>query len=159
MFDLQPLIARLVEDLLRLIRGASVEDLREILGSAEADPPARRPRRRRSKLMPSPKRRAARPKRKRTARPARAVEPSARAPEPPPPAEITDPERLLAATATAAPTIASVRPHAAPDVAKEPSAPSGPPPPAGANVPLRAGESVAHASEHGGVVIRRRKRV
>jgi hypothetical protein len=153
MLDLRPLIARLVDDLLRVIRGASVEELGELLAPVE-DPPRRRRRVRRSKPRPAAKP-AARPKR-RPAAPQVGAAP-APAPEPPTHAEITDPERLLAAAAVEALTRASVRPHVAPVAAEEPSPPSGQRPAAGANIALRQGESVARVSEHGGVVIRRKR--
>jgi hypothetical protein len=156
MLDLRPLTARLVDDLLRLIRGASVEELRELLGPAVVGPPPRRRRPRRSKPKPAPKRAAPSKRRSATPRPRAAAAP-APAPEPPAHAEITDPERLLAAGEVAATTRASVRPRAAPVATEEPSPPSGERRAAGPNVALRQGESLAHASERG-VVIRRRKR-
>jgi hypothetical protein len=157
MLDLQPLIARLVDDLLQLIGGASVEKLREVMGPEDGEPGVRRRGARRSKPRTAPKP-AVRPKRRTATRRLPVPADPAPAAEPPLRAEITDPERLLAAAAPTAPTRGSVRRQAAHVVAEEPSPPSGQRPAAGANVALRNGESVAHASERGGVVIRRRKR-
>jgi hypothetical protein len=155
MLDLQPLIARLVDDILRLIRGASIATLRDFSESTEADPSALRQHAQRPKPRAAPKP-AARPKRRRTVRqrPTR----TARAPEPALHAEITDPERLLAAAARSAPTMDSAREPAAPMAGEEVFPPSRERLAAVASVALRSGESVAHASERGGVVIRRRKR-
>jgi hypothetical protein len=164
MLDLQPLIARLVDDLLLLIREASIEELRELLGPADVQPSV--PRRRaapRKKPRPAPKP-AAQPKRQPAPRQARASVVAAPAPEPPAHGEITDPELLLAVAAPIAPTPSavagiSVRLHAAPVAAeeKELSPPSGHRPAAASSIVLRSGETVAHVSERGGVVIRRRK--
>jgi hypothetical protein len=151
MLDLQPLIGRLVDDLLRVIRGASVEELYELFGTPEGDPG--RPRRGRTK---SPSKHAARPVSGRASRPARAVAARSPAGEPPLHSEITDPESLLAASALEAPR-ESVRPHPAPAPDEEPSPPRDERHAARANVALRHGESVARASDHGGIVIRRKR--
>jgi hypothetical protein len=155
MLDLQPLIDRFVEDVFRAVRGASLDELRELL--AQGTPTrARRP----PVAVPraAPARRQARPKRPVRAAPAsapRKAAPAALAPEPPAFAEITDPERLLAATV--APRGATA-PLEAP-----PTDPEGEPPPSaerptgGATARLRAGESLARATG-AGVVIRRAKR-
>jgi hypothetical protein len=152
MLDLQPLIARLVDDLLRLIRGASVEELNELYGAPLEDPPRRQRRARQSGPRSAPKRPAA-PARKKAPRRTEVVA-SVPAPEPALHAEITDPERLLAVATPPAPTKVSAGPHAP---AEEPSPPSGERRAVGASVALRRGESVARASEHGGVVIRRKR--
>ncbi len=155
MLDLRPLVARLVDDLLLLIRRVRIEELHELRGNGAADPPPRRRRARRRRPQP-PAKPAKRPKRRRVQpRPHVATRPM-RAPEPPPHAEITDPERLLAAAAAQAPEESRPRP-AAPS-APEPSPPSGERRGAGNHVALRRGESVARASDRGGVVIRRSKR-
>jgi hypothetical protein len=155
MLDLQPHVDRFVEDVLRAVRGASLDELRELLAPSTPArvrrPPAAVPR-------AAPARRQARPQ-----RPVRAAATSARrkaapepaVPDPPAFAEITDPERLLAATV--APRGATA-PHEAPPAGLE-----GEPPPSaerptgGATARLRAGESLARATG-AGVVIRRAKR-
>jgi hypothetical protein len=159
MLDLQPLVDRLVEDVLRAVRGASLDELRELLAPAA---PARM--RRPSAAVPraAPARRQARPKRPVRAAAAsapRKAAPAALAPEPAvePPAfaEITDPERLLAATV--APRGVTAPQEAPPtDLEVEPP-PSAERPTGGATARLRAGESLARATG-AGVVIRRAKR-
>jgi hypothetical protein len=160
MLDLQPLIDRLVEDVLRAVRGASLDELRELLAAGRPArvrrPPAAVPR-------AAPARRQARPQRpvrtaatsapRKAARTAFAPEPAV--PEPPAFAEITDPERLLAATV--APRGATAPLEAPPtDLEREPP-PSAEQPTSGATARLRAGESLARATG-AGVVIRRAKR-
>jgi hypothetical protein len=152
MLDFQPLIARLVDRLLRLVREASVEELRDLLLPAEADPAPSRRRPLRGKLRQAAKS-APRPKRRAVPHRPRALAAPVPAVEPPLHAEITDPDRLLAAAAPSAPTTASARPRTAPVATAEPSPPNGQ---RSVSAKLRSGESVAHASERGGVVIRRR---
>lgn len=156
MLDLQPLIARFVDDVLRTIRTASLDELRALLG--EDVEVASAPRVKRSARKP--RRRAARahvPVRAPSRAEEQAREDAAPTPEPPAQAEITDPEALLAA-ATGSP---------APSAAPEPSlvliegggdaAPSSTERPLRRATRLRAGESLAR--EVGtGVVIRRAKR-
>ncbi len=160
MLDLQPLVDRFVEDVLRAVRGASLDELRELLAPGTPArvrrPPAAVPR-------AAPARRQARPKRPvsaaatsalRKAAPA-ALAPEPAVPEPPAFAEITDPERLLAATV--APRGATAPLEAPPaDLEGEPP-PSAERPTGGATARLRAGESLARATG-AGVVIRRAKR-
>jgi hypothetical protein len=155
MLDLQPLVDRFVEDVLRAVRAASLDELRELLGPAMPArvrrPPAAVPR-------AAPARRHARPKRPvrvAAASTPRNTAPAALAPEPPAFAEITDPERLLAATV--APRGATAPLEAPPaDLEGEPP-PSAERPTSGATARLRAGESLARATG-AGVVIRRAKR-
>jgi hypothetical protein len=157
MLDLQPLVDRFVEDVLRAVRGASLDELREALAQGAparvGRPPAAVPR-------AAPARRQARPKRPVRAAATSATRkaaPAALAPDPEPPgfAEITDPERLLAATV--APRGATAPLEAPPaDLEGEPP-PSAERPTGGATARLRAGESLARATG-AGVVIRRAKR-
>jgi hypothetical protein len=124
MLDLQPLVDRFVEDVLRAVRGASLDELRELLAPGTL-----------ARVRRSP-----------------AAVPRA---EPPAFAEITDPERLLAATV--APRGATAPLEAPPaDLEGEPP-PSAERPTGGATARLRAGESLARATG-AGVVIRRAKR-
>ncbi|MGH7295306.1 MAG: hypothetical protein ACRELB_10245, partial [Polyangiaceae bacterium] len=139
MLDFEPLVARLVEDVLCAIGRATLSELAELRGPPTRGEPAKfgrkgggrpsKPRREagraaRPSPTPPPKKRAA-PKRR------RAAEPLAVLAEPPGPAIITDPERLLAAaptSPTAGPPSASgpdTRAHAPP--LDEPS-PQSPPP-------------------------------
>lgn len=155
MRDLQPLINRLVDDVLRLLRGASEAELRELMESADAGPPPRRRAARRSKPKATPKQ-AVLPARRRPGRRTRTVAVPTPAPEEPLHAEITDPERLLAA---AAPAAIPAHPDVASVAAEEPSSPpNGERRAVDAGIVLRSGESLARASAHGGVVIRRSKR-
>jgi hypothetical protein len=73
--------------------------------------------------------------------------------EPPAHAEITDPESLLAAVAPELPDSAD----ASLSAGDEPPPPSGERPSVRGIVVLRPGETVAHASERGGIVIRRKR--
>ena len=159
MLDLQPLVDRFVEDVLRAVRGASLDELRELLDpgtpARARRPPAAVPRAApaRRQARPQPPVRAAATSSPRKAAPAAlAPEPAA---EPPAFAEITDPERLLAATV--APRGATAPLEAPPtDLEGEPP-PSAERPTGGATARLRAGESLARATG-AGVVIRRAKR-
>ena len=105
MLKLDAIIDRFVDDVLRAIRGASVNELRELFATSAAEEPTARPRRakpskRANKEAPAAK--AARPRAKRMAKaPRRPASAPAVAPEPAPEtpvmAEITDPELLLGA--------------------------------------------------------------
>jgi len=163
MLNLQPLVARFVDDVLRALRGASLDDLRDLL-APERDAPLRPPQRRVSVVRREPTRRSARPRpAKRKAATAPSSEPTAPvvdvaepAPEPPVVAEITDPEGLLAGAPTLerAPTPA----HGAPQAAAEPEPPpSAARPTVSPTAALREGESLARAAGVG-LVIRRAKR-
>jgi hypothetical protein len=169
MLNLQPLIARLVDDVFRAVRAASVEELRDLLAPRTATAPAR------ARRKPAPKRTRpappARPTRQPAAPKAAAGEP-ATLPEPPVLAEITDPERLLSWTAvangvtalqelatSAPPSVILEVPLVAPVASAEPD--DHPPtsslrPTVGALPALREGESVVRAAG-AGLVIRRRR--
>jgi hypothetical protein len=170
MLNLEPLITRLVDDVLRAIRGAALAELREILASSEHDL-ERKPR----PLDPS---RVFHPPAKGfpVARATRSATPVARAesrthPEPEPHSEITDPERLLAHPKAppppAVPPAEEVEPPLAQSAPVESEAePPTPAAPAAAavehsagNAPtrLRVGESLANTTGTG-MVIRRAKR-
>jgi hypothetical protein len=169
MLDLQPLIARFVDDVLRTIRGASLDELRRHLGpeASGAPAPARRiappPARR---IAPAAPRQASGGARRRPAPEARApsglngapraqsVAPAREAPEPPTLSEITDPEALLAAAFAppVAPTPgepARVIPEVEPPASEERVK--------GSATALRAGETLLRDAG-AGVVIRRAKR-
>jgi hypothetical protein len=96
MLNLEPLINRLVNDVLRAIRGASLAELRAVLGSpgGEVEPQPRAPN---SPRLPrtSAKRGRVRPSDLGVG----AVDSLRLAAEPEPHSEITDPERLLLASA------------------------------------------------------------
>jgi hypothetical protein len=163
MLNLEPLITRLVDDVLRAIRGATLAELRSVLalpedkiGEAPRAVGASRVSRARAKAGPAG-----------TVAVARTAIPETRSPPEPEPhstAEITDPERLLAA-ATATPDLADA-PAPAVQVAQAPEAEEAPASgpvailpraPASATARLRVGESLA--SGHGSsVVIRRAKK-
>jgi hypothetical protein len=159
MLDLQPLIDRFVEGVLRALRGASLDELRELLAPGT---PARVPRPPAAVPRAAPARRQARPQRPVRAaatsaprRAARAALASELAAEPFAFAEITDPERLLAATVAPRGTTAPLEAPSA-DLEGEPPA-SAERPTGGATARLRAGESLARATG-AGVVIRRAKK-
>jgi hypothetical protein len=135
--DLHPLITRLVSEIVELLRHATVEELSELRSSAKPLATPRRPRARRT-----------RPALRSVANTVRAT-----APEPVASAEITDPESLLAAVAPEAPTAAD----ASLTAGDEAPPPSSEQPSVRRIVVLRPGETVAHASERGGVVIRRKR--
>jgi hypothetical protein len=167
MLKLQPLIDRFVDDVLRAVRGASLDDLRDLLGDAAPKRVARsaarreKPRERPVNDLP-----VAAPKRRRTANPAeRRLSTTARLPAASPhpaPAdapvveEITDPERLLGA-----PEMPPLPAESAPVSAQ--GADAGEPPPSserlavGPKAALREGESLVRA-DGAAVVIRRAKR-
>jgi hypothetical protein len=163
MLDLQPIITRFVDDVLRALRGASLDELRALLGPAASSAPAparrasasgsrkaggRRTRRAASEAQP-PARAPASPR-------TRAVLPPPEPAEPPTVAEmITDPEALLAAAFAEPPAPAPEEPVPA-AVESEPPA-SAERPKAGVVTRLRAGETLAREAG-AGVVIRRAKR-
>jgi hypothetical protein len=159
MLHLEPLIARLVDDVLRAIREASIEELRDLLPAAETQrPPRGRAARPVAAPVPRPRHKAVRPtKRARVARAERAVtHGGASRPEIHAFEEITDPERLLGLVWPALPqeeTRATTAPQhetvAAEDESPRPSAP--------VRAPLRAGETVIR-DNGAGVVTRRAKR-
>jgi hypothetical protein len=170
MLNLEPLIARLVDDVLRAIRSATLAELHTVLESSEQDL-QRKPR------APDPLR-TVRPPAKRVPAP-RVTRPAAAAvvtesrshPEPEPHSEITDPERLLAhPKPPPAPPGEEVDTSLAggeqsESVEPEEEPPSTPAPVAAAithtagNAParLRVGESLANTTGTG-VVIRRAKK-
>jgi hypothetical protein len=184
MLDLQPLIARFVDDVLRTIRTASLDELRALLGEAATRAPAldkpRDPPRgitrepaRAARSAPSRGRRRAQAR----PRPLPVAPPSAgpgslggeewpratrtgpaEAPEPPAPAEITDPEALLAAASAWQPVAPSPPPTLrAVDGDVELAAPPSGERSARGVARLRAGETLAREAGTG-VVIRRAKR-
>lgn len=168
MLRLQPLIDRFVDDVLRAVRNASVDDLRDLTTARAESAPAARPTARRAKprkptegsrsAPPPPPRELARTHvgtglLKQT--PVPPLEPRRANPDPSGLAEITDSERLLVAQPPHPPEpAASPRPQAA--------APRQPPPSAEGPVhrpavALREGETLVRA-DAGAVVIRRAKR-
>jgi hypothetical protein len=155
--NLELLIARFVDDVLRTIRAASLEEVREACAPAawSRRASAQRkgaPKGRQSRRVPVPPRKEALELAERVPTP----EPHA-APEPEPPAfaEITDPVGLLAAAPV--PEDAPTSPTGvAEDVAEE-RPPSTERPAPEATVALREGESLVRAGG-AGVVIRRAKR-
>jgi hypothetical protein len=164
MLKFNVIIDRFVDDVLRAIRGATLEDLRELFVRSEGSQPVARPGGRRAMRSKrankgAPAAPPARPGAKRTARaprrPASApAAPPEAAPEPPIVAEITDPEVLLGSqelpAAEAAPTSAPVA-----DAGDPP--PSAERPAVGPTVALREGERLARA-DGAAIVIRRAKR-
>jgi hypothetical protein len=156
MIDLQPFVARFIDDVLRAIRKAPLEELREVLANGQADPPAKRPRLPASKPE-GPAQRAARPTPRKSVRQPRAMAaPLEAMPELESAADITDPERLLAA-AVAEPNGAVSAQEAFEGAEEEEPPASTARPTAGAAVVLRAGESLVRAAGVG-LVIRRQKR-
>lgn len=157
MLDLQPLIARFVDDVFRALRGASLDELRSLLRAGEASEPARSarpPRKAHGERVngATTAQATARPRGRAAARP-RAVAAQVESPEPPAVAEITDPEALLAA-AFATPLVSvSVEAPAAPRETEPPASGER----ANGSARLRDGESFAR-SAGAGVVIRRAKR-
>lgn len=167
MLWLQPLIDRFVDDVLRAIRNATLEDLRNLTSARAESAPAARPAARKAKPRNrAGSRSATLPSRRQPApthvgtgvleqAPVLPQEPRRPAPDPSGFAEITDPERLLAAQPPHPPeTAAPPRPQAAA---------AGQPPPRAERpahrpaVPLREGETLVRA-DAGAVVIRRAKR-
>jgi hypothetical protein len=141
MLDFRPLVARFVDDVFRALRHASLEELRELLGPPTPAAPAAR----RSLTPPAASPRARRPRK------------AAPAAERPLWAEITDPERLLAAILES--PMRAVPPPSTPAVADSEApreqAPNSTERPTTAA--LRAGETLARASG-GGMVIRRTRK-
>jgi hypothetical protein len=162
MHKFEPLIARFVEDVLRAVRTASLDELRDLL-APETTPAPSAPRRA-ERAMKTARAPVARPQRTRAARlpavRAKVPAPQSEAPveveELPEIAEITDPERLLAAELEASSAHA---PPPAPSAAEQ-----GEPPPSserlhvGRAATLRDGESLARA-DGAAVVIRRAKKL
>lgn len=155
MLNLQPLVARFVDEVLRAIGSASLEDLRELspaLVRSERDksPPRAVPRAPRRSARPTAKPKLEPPRRE---PPATAVH-EARNPEPELPGDITDPTALL---------VLGMDSRAEPQRSRHDSAllehpakkPAARTPPPKAN--LRAGETVARAGASG-LIIRRAKR-
>jgi hypothetical protein len=168
MLNLEPLIARFVDDVLRAIRAASLEELREACAPRGATPvaPSRRasaPRKTRSKatVRPRPRPTPGRREPLRNSHPARTERAESigggplPAPEPALGAEITDPDRLLAAALP--PEDAPTSPTGAPEEPEEEPPPSTERPAPSAPVALREGETLARA-DGAAVVIRRAKR-
>lgn len=166
MLKLQPLITQLVDDVLRLVREAAREDLRSLVVSDAEGSPESPPVKRTSSTTSGARRVADVPTRRRGAlhEPALRSHPVAKNPAkspdrapPPPVAEITDPEALLAGAA----------PKPAPPLALEytrvsESESDGPasavrPLPLVSPVRLMGNETLARVSSSG-VVIRRARR-
>ncbi len=156
MRKLEPLIDRFVDDVLRLIREATVEDLRELVafaGPTSKRKAARKPAASPERVAgPSPRRGSGLVSETRTSKPS-AVSMAA-----PSAADITDPEALLS---MATPATTSAHVVEAPRVTA--AEPDGPPSSvrsvvtvAVAPVPLSGNETVARVS-NAGVVIRRRR--
>jgi hypothetical protein len=172
MLNLEPLIARLVNDVLHAIRGAALVELRAVLESSEREL-ERKPR----ALGPSGVARAPAKSvpasRGRRSLAAGALTESRSHPEPEPHSEITDPERLLAPASSQPPPPPSERIGDAPSVEatqEEPveaeEEPANSPAPvaevvahSAGNAParLRVGESLANTTGTG-MVIRRAKK-
>lgn len=158
--DFEPLVARFVEDVIAALRGATLDDLRDLLADTQprsvasprpAPPPPKRRRKPRAPARPPGP----------TARATRSRSTAMEAPDPPGHAEITDPERLLAGgpaeAAAVGPTPAHDAPVEDPGPCPAEAPPSAPEPALRATVRLREGESLAgHAA--GAVVIRRARR-
>ena len=159
MLNLEPLIARLVEDVLRAIGSLTLEELRDLLAPSMAASP------RKSATVPHVPVRSHRAKRPlprgrvTKASPASVSDQDRAAPgaipEPPAGADITDPERLLA---TARPP-QQVLPAAEVGLlgSEDEPPPSSVRPVVGSVVPLRPGERLASTSG-AGIVIRRAKK-
>jgi len=163
MLDLQPLIARFVDDVLLALRGATFEELRELLSANATSEgvPSPRPRKprptrqgrgaaRRAAPRPAPARARVAPS---PLRFEQATEPT----EPPALAEITDPEGLLAAALAPTPPVAAHPPHIAPATPEGGQLPRGIRLALSAVGALREGESLARVAG-AGLVIRRAKR-
>jgi hypothetical protein len=165
MLNLEPLIARLVDDVLRAIRTATLAELRAVLASSELDL-ERKPRLAApSRVAPPPEvKRVPASRRKPPPAPAALAAPRSH-PEPEPHSEITDPERLLAPPSAPPPSErVETAPQDEPVVAAPEEAPPESPAPAAvvhavghAPARLRVGESLANTTGTG-VVIRRAKK-
>jgi hypothetical protein len=154
MKKLVSLTARFADDVFRVLREATLEELAELRASplAPASPQPAVSRGRESRPRAAP--RLSRPSRAARGAPPRsgwqrAAEPTA-APEPPAVAEITDPERLLRID-TDVPVTSLLEPPPDPPPSSTPQ-----PTPITAAVLLRANEALVRAS-NAGIVIRRRK--
>jgi hypothetical protein len=156
MLKLEPLVARLVEDVLRALRSVTLEDLRDLAAPSATPSP------RKSAAVPHvpvvhrrAKRRLA-VGRVKNSPPARVADQGRAARDAivdlPAGADITDPERLLA---TARPPLPD-REGGAPSDGEEPPA-GAVSPGVGSVVPLRPGERLANASG-ASIVIRRAKK-
>jgi hypothetical protein len=162
MLRLEPLIARLVDDVLRAIREASIEELRDLLPATEtSSPPRGRAARPAAAPVPRPRHEAIRPtKRARVVRTERAAAHGGTArPEIHSFEEITDPERLLGLVWPALPQEETYATTAVPAAQLDaaPAEDEPPRPSAPARAPLRAGETVIR-DNGAGVVTRRAKR-
>jgi hypothetical protein len=159
MVNLEPLIVRLIEDVLRAIRGATLEELRDLMAASTASP-------RNSSAVagvPVSSRRVKPRVPRRTVGDAQLRKVSNRADaaaggtirDVPAGADITDPERLLATTPLPRAQRGSV-PGALTSPEQEPPS-STVRPVLGSVVSLRPGESLASASGAGVVIRRARK--
>jgi hypothetical protein len=156
MLKLEPLVARLVEDVLRALGSLTLEDLRDLVAPSATPSPRKSAA---GPHVPVARRRAKRRLalgRVRNSPPARVADQGRAAPgaivDLPAGADITDPERLLAA---ARPPLPDREGGAATD-GEEPAA-GAVRPGVGSVVPLRAGERLANASG-ASIVIRRAKK-
>jgi len=166
MLNLEPLIVRLVDDVLRAIRGATLAELRAVLASSEHEL-----QRKSRALGPWVARTPAKRAPSSRVMPLSAFIETRSHPEPEPHSEITDPERLLAPpTPLPPPPTERFEAPSVPSASREPVEPDEPPPtppaPVAAavaysagNAPtrLRMGESLANTTGIG-VVIRRAKK-
>jgi hypothetical protein len=157
MHKLESLTARFIDDLIRLIRHATIEELLSLVD------PSERPLRTHLTMRPVPRaKRVTSPPPSRVRRVRAARTPSDGVPitshRPPTLEEITDPEKLLAITMAPVPTVQAARrvprilatePDAPPPVVAEPEIPR-------VLVRLRGNETVARAS-NSGIVLRRKK--
>jgi hypothetical protein len=164
MKKLDALIAGFADEVFRTIRGATLEELAELLGSPMPAEPARRSAARLSRSGAAAQWPPPRPPRLGAGRSGRLHEHAAHAdssavPDAPVVAEITDPERLLRIESSVS------LPPSRPEEAASPPEPSPEPPPVSTEKPvspppppvlLRANEALVRASS-AGVVIRRRK--
>jgi hypothetical protein len=157
MLDLEPLIAGLVEDILRAIRHASVDELRQ-LREVQDGAQSRSARAGTPRSGPRERGRRAAPRRTQSTQNARSKRISAlpqHAPEPAPMTEITDPEQLLGASTTReASRPASVPPVPVQAEAELPASGTLPATTNGRTLRLREGESLARSAGDG-IVIRR----
>jgi hypothetical protein len=164
MKKLDALIAGFADEVFRTIRGATLEELAELLASPLPAEPARRSAARLSRVAstaqwpPAP-----RPRLERSIRPNQVRADLPAAPDAPVVAEITDPERLLRIEADVSPPPYPSEPAARTEPPASRTEPSPEPPPVSTEKPvsappvlLRANEALVRASS-AGVVIRRRR--
>jgi hypothetical protein len=152
MLNLKPLVARLVEDVLQAIRQATLAELHELTAASNRASPRKPSAARR---VPIPSGQVKRPSRGRVAAELRSGDVSNPADgasvgairEPTTGADITDPERLLAASSTPGQVASEEQP---PPLSVRPKVSS--------VVTLRPGERLASASG-AGIVIRRHKKM